>query len=37
MILFKLANDINNAGIQFKDFRISLTAPNNTALREVNN
>lgn len=32
---FKLADEIKNSGIQFKDFRISLTAPNSSALREV--
>ena len=31
----KLADNINTCGIQFNDFRISLTAPNLIALREV--
>lgn len=34
--LEQVANDIKASGIQFKDFRISLTAPNLSTLREVN-
>jgi hypothetical protein len=34
--LEQVANDIKASGIQFNDFRISLTAPNLSTLREVN-
>ena len=34
--LEQVANDIRASGIQFNDFRISLTAPNLSTLREVN-
>jgi hypothetical protein len=34
ILLYKFAAQVHASGIQFKDFRISLTSPNNMTVRE---